>query len=118
MALIESRIKGLALWHHLSVEQSEHSTGDQLAVLLKVQYMPDRSDNHIVIIAQAAKMGEGQTDLWFRYGVPVDCCDQGATPDFHALIIEVIESISQVEFLLSKQHTPKAVTPSLEDATH
>ncbi len=60
MALIESRIKGLALWHHLSVEQSEHSTGDQLAVLLKVQYMPDRSDNQIVLIAQEQTWERGE----------------------------------------------------------
>jgi hypothetical protein len=103
IALVESSINRFSDWHHLKVEQSERSVGDQLAVLLKVQYMPSSSDNQIVLIAQAVSMGDDHTDLWFRYDVPYDCCQQAASRGFSQMITEVLEQIRQSEWLLSKK---------------
>jgi hypothetical protein len=102
ITLVESSINRFSDWHHLKVEQAERSTGDQLAVLLKVQYMPASNENHIVLIAQAIRKGDGPTDLWFRYDVPDDCCQAAAARGFSMMITEVLEQIEQSEWLLAK----------------
>jgi hypothetical protein len=103
IGLVDDSIKRFVRLHHLQIEQSAHSTGDQLAVLLKVQYMSDTSENQIVLIAQAERVQDKQTDLWLRYGVPEDCCEQAAAPDFSIMMTEVLEQVEQCEWLLSKR---------------
>lgn len=101
ITLVESSIKRFASWHCLQIKQSERSNGDQLAVLLSVGYKSDNAANRILLIAQAAKVDQAKTDLWFRYGLPETLCDELGASELSSLIVEVLENAQHCERLLS-----------------
>lgn len=102
ITLIDSSIKRCAPWHCLAIKQSERSVGDQLAVLLSLGYKLDTKANQILLIAQAANVGEAQTDVWFRFGLPETLCEDPGAGELSSMIGEVLENIGQCEWLLSK----------------
>lgn len=113
MALVESSIHRFADWHHLRIDRSQRSCGMQLAMVLTVRYMPETIDNQLLLIAQAKAASNGQTELWFLYGVPKNCCEQAATRGFSTVILEVLEQIRQSEWLLQdhKKRQPELPAP-------
>lgn len=102
ITLVESSIKRFACWHCLQIKQSERSVGDQLAVLLSAGYKPDIAANRILLIAQAASVDEAKTDVWFRYGLPEELCDEPGAGELSSLISEVLENVEYCEQLFSR----------------
>ena len=102
IALIETSINRFSGWHHLVVEQIQQSAGNQLAVLFKVGYMPDTTDNHIVLIAQATSIDGGQSGVYLQYGVPEEYCGHPAMRSFSTMITEVLENVAQSDWLFSR----------------
>lgn len=98
---IESNIKRYSGWHHFIVEASERSCGNQLVTLLRVRYAPNSNDEGIVLIAQSERTQDNNTDLWFRYGVPPNCCQQPAMLGLTRMIEEILESLRQHDWLVA-----------------
>jgi hypothetical protein len=103
IAEIENDIARYSSWHHLDIVQSERSTGNQLAVLLSLSYKPKDEDRFLLLIAQAEQVDNGQTDLYFRYGVPEVCCREQTTGGFSTMVREILESLSETDWLLGRR---------------
>ena len=99
--LVESAVSKFAPWHQLKIERSAQSAGDQLTGC-SVRYLPCDLDNQIVLMAQSVSVSESRSYLWFRFGVPDSCCQQSATRGLSTMIGEVLEEISQSEWLISR----------------
>ncbi len=102
IAQIASDISRYSSWHHLKVEQSECSTGNQLAVLLSVEYRSDDQTQYLQFIAQAERVDQGPTEVYFRYGIPESCCHQPVVKGFSTMVTEILQSLSQTDWLLEE----------------
>jgi hypothetical protein len=98
---VEECLKKYSAWHHLKIRRSEKSLGDQLVMLLDIEYMRDM-DEPIVLIAQAKVAPDGQNILWFRYQVPDECCQKVSMLSFSTMMSEIVETLNQYEYLNTK----------------
>lgn len=100
--LIQAVLHEHSCLQHVEVEQCACSSGDQLAALFRVKYSPiGDPDAYIVLIAQGQSHGAKPTEVWFRYGVPEECCDRPeVVAEFCAIVNEVLEVLSDNDSLL------------------
>jgi hypothetical protein len=99
MVLFDHRIG-----HHLEVVESAQSTGNQLVVLIRAQnpQLIADADSDIVLIVQGQMHDCAPTDIWLRYGVPEEYCEQfQMVSEFSSVVTEVLQVLADNDWILS-----------------
>lgn len=105
--LIQKTLGNHRIWHHLEVAESAQSTGNQIVVLIKVLEPLPQSDSDIILIVQGQMPNRAPTEIWCRYDVPEEYCDQPSVVlELTAIIDEVLKVLADSDLSLAQQPQP------------
>jgi hypothetical protein len=101
--LIQMVLFNQRLWHHLELVQSAESTGNQLVVLIRARSpAAGDDDSDIVLIVQGQMHDSGPTEIWLRYGLPEEYCEQPeVVAEFTSIVDEVLQVLGDNDCILA-----------------
>ena len=99
LSQLEHDLRRYSSWHHLEIERMARSTGNQLAVLLSVNYEELDQEKYMVLIVQSEGEPGQATEVYFRYGVPDGCCHEPSARGLSTLVCELLQSLSESDWV-------------------